>query len=640
MHSRCPVLIVLTAIALLGLASTLSAKPTPAQTEELRQIWNTLVKAGTEYKAGKGVEAGKLVEEAQGRYDKFTAPADEQTQALLDRIYKSLQSAHGAMQLDGIRLPQLNRRVLTPAPKPVEPKPDEPKPSPPKPDPAPEPAADAVSFSKHVAPMLLQKCGRCHVNDSKGKFNVGTFASLMQGSEAGRVIFAGDAEGSPLVEVILEGDMPRGGGKVSANELAALKMWITQGAKDDGPTPNTPLARLTGGAAPADPAMNAPKVEIVRAGAEGPSFGRDVAGVLAKNCTGCHGTNNPRANFSLATFDRLLRGGDSGPPIVPGKAADSLLIKKLKGQAGAQMPLNQPPLPAETISAIEAWIAAGAKFDGPSTTAPVERVAAFVKAATSTHEELSDEREQIAVTNWKLALPGIDSHTSSSDNFHMVGNVDEETLADLSKLAEEIAPQVAKIFGAAEGEPLVKGRVTLFVFPQRYDYSEFGQMVEKRKLPPQWYGHWNYDGIDAYGAMVPSRTDKYSPDALIAQQLAGVYVASHGGTPRWFAEGAARVVASRVAGDDPRVKAWDDAMPSAFAQMRAADDFLTGKLSEEDAMLASYSFVRYLMKDSRKFRKLLDQLAKGGEFDKEFAAVYGGPPAAVAQAWARTASRR
>ena len=325
---------------------------------------------------------------------------------------------------------------------------------------------------------------------------------------------------------------------------------------------------------------------------------------------------------------------------MPGKPADSLLIKKLKGQAGAQMPLNQPPLPAETIAAIEAWIAAGAKFDGPSTTAPVERVAAFVKAATSTHEELSAERESIAASNWKLALPGIDSHKSSSENFHMVGNVNEQTLTDLSKLAEQIAPQVAKIFGADEGEPLVKGRVTLFVFPQRYDYSEFGQMVEKRKLPRQWYGHWNYDGIDAYGAFVPSRTDAYSPEALIAQQLAGVYVASHGGTPRWFAEGAARVVASRVAADDARVKAWDEALPSTFAQMRAADDFLTGKLSEEDSMLASYSFARYLMKDSRKFRQLLDHLADGGDFDTAFARVYGGPPAAVTQNWARTAARR
>ena len=611
------------------------AAPTKAQTEELREVWNALVEAGNLYKTGKGADAAKLVEQAQARYDKFDAPADEQTQALLDRIYKALQGAHGAMQLDGIRLPELNRRVLEPAPKP---QPTDPQPQPEPPQPEPEPAADMVSFSKHVAPMLLSKCGRCHVNDDKGGFNFSTFAGLARGSSAGQVVFPGDPVGSPLVEVIVEGDMPRGGGKVSAEELTALKLWIAQGAKYDGPALDTPLARLAGDAAMPDAPMEAPKVEMVKAGAEGPSFGRDVAAVVAKNCTGCHGTNNPRGNFSLATFDRMLRGGDSGPQAFPAKPHDSLLIKKLRGQAGAQMPLNQPPLPEETIAAIAAWIAAGAKFDGPSTTAPVERVAAFVKAATSTHEELSAERQKIAGANWKLALPGIDSHTSSSENFHMVGNVNEETLTDLSKLAEEIAPQVAKVFGADETEPLVKGRMTLFVFPQRYDYSEFGQMVEKRKLPPQWYGHWNYDGIDAYGAFVPSRTDKYSPDALIAQQLAGVYVASHG-TPRWFAEGAARVVASRLADDDPRVQSWDESLPSTFAQMRAADDFLTGKLNEEDSMLASYSFVKFLMKDSRKFGRLLKGLQSGGDFEQTFASVYGGPPAALTPAWAATAAR-
>ncbi len=621
------------AAGLLLLASSPApAAPTQAQQDELKAVWETLVEAGTLYKEGKGTDAAKLVEQAQARYDKFDAPADKQTQALLDRIYRALAGAHGAMQLDGIQLPKLNRRVLEARPQavePVVPKPDQPEP---------QPDENAVSFAKHVAPMLLSKCGRCHVNDSKGGFNVGTFAELMKGSEAGRVLFAGDAEGSPLVEVIVEGDMPRGGGKVSAEELTALKNWITQGAKDDGPSPDTPLSQLARGVAPEGP-MDAPKVEVVKAGAEGPSFGRDVAGVLAKSCTGCHGTNNPRANFSLANFDVLLRGGDSGSPIVPGKPAESLLIRKLKGQAGAQMPLNLPPLPDDTIAAIEAWIAAGAKFDGPSPTAPVERVAAFVKAATSTHEELSEERGKIAAANWKLALPGIDSHTVSTENFLLQGNVDEATLGDLGKTAEEIAPQVAKVFGQPEGEPLVKGRLTLFVFPQRYDYSEFGQMVEKRKLPKQWYGHWNYDGIDAYGAMVPSRTDKYSAEALIAQQLAGAYVASRG-TPRWFAEGAGRVVASRLFKDDPRVKAWDEALPSALAAMRAADDFLTGKLSEEDAMLASYSYVRFLMKDSRKFRQLLDTLAEGGDFEQVFAKTYGGSPNQLSAAWARTAARR
>ena len=81
--------------------------------------------------------------------------------------------------------------------------------------------------------MLLSKCGRCHVNDDKGGFNVSTFAALARGSSAGQVVFPGDPVGSPLVEVIVEGDMPRGGGKVSAEELTALKLWIAQGRSEE-----------------------------------------------------------------------------------------------------------------------------------------------------------------------------------------------------------------------------------------------------------------------------------------------------------------------------------------------------------------------------------------------------------------------
>ena len=234
MHSRFVSSLVLATIVLLVGISRTSAEPTKEQADELREIWNTLVEAGKQYKAGQGREAAKLVEQAQARYDKFDAPADEQTQALLDRIYKSLQGAHGAMQLDGIRLPKLNRRVLAPAPKPVpDPAPDTPDPAPP----TPTPDADMVSFSQHVAPMLLAKCGRCHVNDSKGQFNVGTFANLMRGSEAGRVIFTGDPDGSPLVEVIVEGDMPRGGGKVTAEELAALLSTFVYEPRSDQASP-------------------------------------------------------------------------------------------------------------------------------------------------------------------------------------------------------------------------------------------------------------------------------------------------------------------------------------------------------------------------------------------------------------------
>jgi hypothetical protein len=136
---------------------------------------------------------------------------------------------------------------------------------------------------------------------------------------------------------------------------------------------------------------------------------------------------------------------------------------------------------------------------------------------------------------------------------------------------------------------------------------------------------------------MPSKGGHYSLDTLIAQQLAAVHVASLGrGVPTWFAEGTGRVVATRlVHGLDSRIDKWDPAVPQVIAAMSAPDDFLTGKLSDEEAAIAAYSFVKFLMKDARKHQILLDGLAKGGEFNKTFKDSHGGTPNQLAAGWVR-----
>ncbi len=69
------------------------------------------------------------------------------------------------------------------------------------------------------------------------------------------------------------------------------------------------------------------------------SFARDIAPVLKENCNGCHiAGRQASGNFRMDTFAQLLRGGDSGKVIANQKPADSLLVKKLKGEAGLRMP--------------------------------------------------------------------------------------------------------------------------------------------------------------------------------------------------------------------------------------------------------------------------------------------------------------
>jgi hypothetical protein len=288
------------------------------------------------------------------------------------------------------------------------------------------------------------------------------------------------------------------------------------------------------------------------------------------------------------------------------------------------------------MAKIEKWIEEGAKFDGPDAKQSIVEVAALIKAQGQTHEQLSADRAALAESNWRLGMPGIEANRYESTNFLVLGNAGENTLAEIGAKAEAMAPKVGDMLKAPADQPLVKGRVTLYVFSERYDYGEFGKMVEKRDLPSAWRGHYRFSIVDAYGAVLNSRSGDYSFDALIAQQLAAVYVASQGrAVPHWFAEGTGRTVGERLApAGDARVAAWDAEVPRIIGSMASPDDFLTGKLAPEDADIASYSFVKFLMADKR-YNVLLEGLRKGGEFNKVFSDTYGGSPAQATAAWVR-----
>jgi hypothetical protein len=207
---------------------------------------------------------------------------------------------------------------------------------------------------------------------------------------------------------------------------------------------------------------------------------------------------------------------------------------------------------------------------------------------------------------------------------------------EITQKAESLAPRVADIFKAPRDQPLIKGRMSLFVFSDRYDYGEFGKMVEKRDKMPSG-GHFRYSIVDAYGVVLMPKNNEYSLDALIAQQLGAVYVAAQGKkVPRWFSEGCGRVVATRFTmGNDQRVADWDSNLSGAIGSMAAPDDFLNNKLQPDQADICSASFAKFLMSDLKRFHGLLDGMRKGTEFDKAFASAYGGTPAQIAAVWSR-----
>lgn len=612
------------------------AAPTAEQRAELSAVATLMTKAGNLFQNSKFKEAAEAVKEVQTRLEKLAASGDAQVVSQLEVIHKRLTNAHALLELEGIELPELKPLAALAAM--AEPK----APAGVKPAPGTPAAAGEVSFTKQVVPIITAHCGGCHVNKASGMFSMATYAALMKGPPAGLVIFKGDGKGSVLMEKIDDAEMPPNGQKIPAAQIETLRKWITEGAKFDGADPAANITALATAGTPT-PMPAAPMVQQAT-GKETVSFAKDIAPVLAANCTGCHGTNRPRENFSVNTFESLLKGGDAGVNILPGKPADSLIIKKLKGTAadGQRMPLNQPALADAVIAKFEKWIEEGAKFDGPDSKQPVTDLAAITKAVNSTHEQLSQDRAALAMQHWALTLPGDEPARQETTNYLVLGNVGANTLTEIGSQAEALSPKVAEVFKAPADQPLIKGRLSLLVFKDRYGYSEFGKMVEKRSLPAQWRGHFKFSTVDAYAAVVsprPGTAQDYPLQGMILQQLAGTYMASIGkGVPHWFAEGAGRVVASRLSANDPRVKQWDEAIPGVVSSMTASDSFLGGGMEQEAADVAAYSYVKHLMGDSRRFQALVDGLRKGGEFTKTFSDVYGGSPAQVTQVWVRKAA--
>jgi hypothetical protein len=96
----------------------------------------------------------------------------------------------------------------------------------------------AVSFYGDVAPILAMHCNGCH-GDSSG-LSLRSYDNLLRGGNMGKVLIAGDAENSLLIQFVdgRRGEahrMPLGGRPLSAKQIETLRRWIDEGAKSDDP---------------------------------------------------------------------------------------------------------------------------------------------------------------------------------------------------------------------------------------------------------------------------------------------------------------------------------------------------------------------------------------------------------------------
>jgi hypothetical protein len=198
-------------------------------------------------------------------------------------------------------------------------------------------AGEPPRFREDIQPLLQAKCGRCHGGKPRrAGLDLTSAAGILKGGESGPAVVPGKPDESPLYQKVHDGKMPPGKkDPLSAAEAGALRRWIEAGA-------------------PFGPGS----------GAEAVVTQHDVLPILLRRCTACHGPRRQEGGLDLRTRAAMLRGGKSGPALVPGKPEGSLLLQKI--HEGRMPPHDKlveasvkPVEPAEA-DILARWIAAGA----------------------------------------------------------------------------------------------------------------------------------------------------------------------------------------------------------------------------------------------------------------------------------------
>ena len=385
----------------------------------------------------------------------------------------------------------------------------------------------------------------------------------------------------------------------------------------------------------------------------GVSFVKDVAPVLARNCQGCHGANNPRSKFSLATFSNLMKGGEKGnDDIVPGKPDESRLVLMLKGEEEPRMPLRGRKLRDDLIEKVETWVKQGAKFDGAPKFTPNSTLAEIVpspeeelkmKVAAMSEPELLELHKEKAKEHWAAGNPSKTPQMTETDHFIVMGTLPQNELDQAGQWAEIAVKDLGRMFGKSPKDAIWKGKLTIHLFADRHEYTEHAMVVESREVPREIRAH-QFKMIETSYAAVskPAEDSPASLKGLVVEQVAAAYLAAQGETPAWFNIGVGRFLGAR---SDPKAEIYREYRQQVREAATDGDPvaaLLDDKGSGDPGSLGFglVDFLVTLRQGEKGLATLATELRKKTAGDKAVQAVYGMDRKTLATTWAQFAVKK
>ncbi len=331
------------------------------------------------------------------------------------------------------------------------------------------------------------------------------------------------------------------------------------------------------------------------------SFVEDIAPIIVRNCLRCHGARNPRSGFSMATYNSMLKGGERGDDVVPGKPDESLLVLLLQGKEEPRMPPNRA-LRRDLIELFVKWVEQGAKFDGGDKYGPDTPLEELVpsqdellreKLAAMSDSELLDYYRQVADRYWKAALPSEEYKVVESRSFLAFTNADESKVRQLLEMAERTVRATARFRPRGKRE-LWRGKLVIFIYKGRYYYSEHTRMVERRELPYGIYAHFR-DAVELpyVACYLPGSSERITPEIVVGLGVAEACFARALPTaPDWLRAALAMRVTE---GLTRRAEYWTE-LEASLAELvpvtpETLGNLLEGKLPYDEARLLGYALL-------------------------------------------------
>ncbi len=326
------------------------------------------------------------------------------------------------------------------------------------------------SFEADIRPIIHAKCLNCHGEKThKAELDLTTPASLLKGGESGPAIVPGQPEKSLLFEKIKGGEMPPDEKDLlNEAEIKLIEHWIARGAKSDVGKENPP-----------DLQESSRQLEVIP--------------ILLRHCTVCHGRHRQEAGLDLRTQASILRGGKSGPAIVPGQPEISLIIQKTR--AGEMPPrerlveVSVKPIDAAEIEVLEKWIATGA-----------HEITIQPDVATSTPDPLvSDEDREF----WAFRPPQPVVIPSVRESSLVRNAIDAFILNRLEQKGLLFAPEADRLtlmrraYFDLTGLPAEPAEIEAFLADR--DPQAYEKLIERLLESPRYGERWGRYWLDLAG---------------------------------------------------------------------------------------------------------------------------------------------